>query len=133
MAGKRDGQGTHFSLDSTDGAPRARDRVARSRGESHLAADDIEELRAAIERSLCEGEMSASGEIAIDDELRKSIRIACAKARLQGVRAEHVLIDVKQIWMSIPSMLSTRTAERLSEIVSTCIEEYYGDRDQLPS
>ncbi|MEP7088318.1 MAG: hypothetical protein ABI884_13520 [Gemmatimonadota bacterium] len=133
MAGTKNGKGTHLSLGSADSAPRARARVAHSRGESHLAADDIEELRVAIERSLCEGDVTISREIAIDDDLRKSIRIACAKARLQGVRAEHVLIDVKQIWMSIPSMLSTRTAERLSDIVSTCIDEYYKDRDQLPS
>jgi len=91
----------------------------------HLASDDIDELRIAIERSLCEGELHGLPNGEIDDDLHKSLCIACAKARLQRVRAEQLLIDVKQIWMSLPSMLSTRTGERLNEIVTACIDEYY--------
>jgi hypothetical protein len=94
----------------------------------HLADEDLRELRDAIERSLCEGEMYDSSDKRIDDELRKSLRVACAKARLQRVRAEHVVIDLKQIWTLIPTMLTTRTETRLSEIITACIAEYY-DKD----
>jgi hypothetical protein len=91
----------------------------------HLAADDIAELRAAIERSLCDGEMRSSSQSEIDVDLHKALRVACAKARLQRVRAEQLIVDLKQVWMMLPTMLSTRTEQRLNRIVSTCIDEYY--------
>lgn len=110
---------------STSSAP-AHERVSKIKSIApHLAAADIEELRIAIERSLCEGDLHALPNATIDDDLHKSLCIACAKARLQRVRAEQLLIDLKQIWMSLPSMLSTRTGERLNEIVTACIDEYY--------
>lgn len=90
-----------------------------------LASEDLEELRAAIERSLCEEEERRSADGRIDEDLRKSLRVACAKARLQRVRAEHLVIDLKQIWMTTPTMLSSRTDAKLSEIVFACIDEYY--------
>ena len=90
-----------------------------------LATEDLEELRVAIECSLCDGDEFASADGHIDDDLRKSLRVACAKARLQRVRAEHLVIDLKQIWVTMPTMLTTRTDAKLSEIVSACIDEYY--------
>lgn len=57
---------------------------------------------------LCEGEMRDASDKAVDHELRRSLRTAYAKARLQRIRAEQLLVDVKQIWMSIPGMLATR-------------------------
>ena len=98
-----------------------------------LADDDLRELRDAIERSLCEGEIKDSTPADIDDDLRKSLRIACAKARLQRVFAEHLVIDLKQIWTSIPPMLGTRTETRLSEIITACISEYYENANQAQS
>jgi hypothetical protein len=98
----------------------------------HLADDDLRELRDAVERSLCEGEIHDSTTRDIDDDLRKSLRVACAKARLQRVRAEHLVIDLKQIWTSMPTMLATRTETRLSEIISACINEYYENANPPP-
>ena len=126
MARIKGGKGAHLTLDSSVSERPTRASTALPRGTAfHLALDDVEELRLAIERSLCEGEMHDSTELVINEELRKSLRVACAKARLQRVRAEHVLVDVKQIWLSIPSVIATRTGERLSEIVTACIDEYY--------
>lgn len=117
---------SHLSLDSTIERANTRARAVRPLAiATHLAPDDIEELRSAIACSLCEGEMNDTSDFAVDEALRKSIRVICAKARLQRVRAEHVLIDVKQIWTSIPVMPATRTSEQLSRIVTACIEEYY--------
>lgn len=93
----------------------------------HLNADDVAELSTAIERSLCEGEMHEASSAEIDVELRKALRIACAKGRLQRVRAEHLLVDLKQPWMTIPSMVPTRTEERLNRMISACVDEYYAD------
>jgi hypothetical protein len=132
MARIKGGKATHLTLDSSVSLTPWRTSAALPVGTSfHLAPDDIDELRFAIERSLCEGEIGDSTELVVDEELRKSLRVACAKARLQRVRAEHVLVDVKQIWTSIPGMLATRTCERLSEIVTACIDEYYmcGDHE----
>lgn len=118
--------GHHLSLSSSTSTAPAPERVSKLKSIApHLAAADIDELRIAIERSLCEGELHGLANGQIDDDLHKSLCIACAKARLQRVRAEQLLIDVKQIWMSLPSMLSTRTGERLNEIVTACIDEYY--------
>ena len=125
------GKEPHLSLDTSVSKPASRARSVRpTKVVSHLAPDDIEELRIAIERSLREGGLHDSADTTIDEALRKALRISCAKARLQRVRAEHVLIDVKQIWTSIPSMLGTRTLDRLSELVSACIDEYYAKGEQ---
>jgi hypothetical protein len=126
MARLKPGKGLHLTLDSSVIEKRTRASTVLPRGTAfHLALDDVDELRVAIERSLCEGEIFDSTDFVVDEELRKSLRVACAKARLQRVRAEHVLVDLKQIWLSIPSMIATRTGDRLSEIVTACIDEYY--------
>ncbi|MEO7039713.1 MAG: hypothetical protein ABI446_09735 [Gemmatimonadaceae bacterium] len=130
MARSKSGSGPRLKLDTSASASSA----GKSSGHSdsatwHLASDDLEELREAIERSLCEGEQHDSRENVIDDDLRKSLRIACAKARLQRIHAEHVLMDVKQIWISIPRALATKTSARLAEIVTACINEYYEKSD----
>jgi len=118
--------GAHLSLSSSTTATTGGDHAPN--GEmlaSRLDADDLSELSAAIERSLCEGEIHTSPQADIDVNLRKALRVACAKARLQRVRAEQLLVDLKTVWMTLPSMLSTRTEDRLNRIVSACIDEYY--------
>jgi hypothetical protein len=126
MARSKDNAGAHLSLCSSTIGRAEHDCAARELGVTpHLNADDIAELGAAIERSLCEGELHESGRAEIDVDLRRALRVACAKARLQRVRAEQLLIDLKQVWVAIPAMLSTRTEERLNQIVSACIDEYY--------
>jgi hypothetical protein len=135
MQRAKPGKGPHLSLEPSSPedvseAPSTPERTALPNGLAmHLDIDDVEELRAAIERSLCEGEMLDSSDSVVDDELRRSLRVACAKARLQRVRAEHVIVDLKLIWTTFPSMLTTRTSERLSEIVTACIAEYYAKDD----
>ncbi|HMI57354.1 MAG TPA: hypothetical protein VK511_04860 [Gemmatimonadaceae bacterium] len=118
--------GPHLSLSSSTVATAGRDRAPRGTVIApHLDADDVAELSAAIERSLCEGEIHSSSQADIDVDLRKALRVSCAKARLQRVRAEQLLVDLKTVWMTIPTMLSTRTEDRLNRIVSACIDEYY--------
>jgi hypothetical protein len=122
--------GAHLSLSSSTTATEGRDRASKAEMVAlHLDADDLAELSAAIERSLCEGEIHTSTQADIDVDLRKALRVACAKARLQRVRAEQLLVDLKTVWMTIPSMLSTRTEERLNRIVSACIDEYYSSEN----
>jgi hypothetical protein len=117
---------SHLSLSSSTVEKAGRDRApAGAMIAPHLDADDVAELSAAIERSLCEGEIHSSPQADIDVDLRKALRVSCAKARLQRVRAEQLLVDLKTVWMTLPTMLSTRTEDRLNRIVSACIDEYY--------
>lgn len=126
MALSKDARGQHLSLNTSPSVLSSSERGSQlSGGASRLALHDLDELRSAIERSLCEGELRDDLDTIIDDELRKAIRVACAKARLQRLGAEHVLIDVKQIWMTIPGMITTPRTKRLNLIVSACIDEYY--------
>jgi hypothetical protein len=134
MARAKDETGTHLSLSSSTIGRAGHDRTARALGVApHLDAEDVAELSAAIERSLCEGEMHESPQAEIDVDLRKALRVACAKARLQRVRAEQLIVDLKQLWMTLPTMLSTRTEARLNRIVSACIDEYYAGDNPPPS
>ncbi|MDQ2767562.1 MAG: hypothetical protein M3Y30_10440 [Gemmatimonadota bacterium] len=134
MGRSKDDMGTHLSLSSSAAGRAGHDRTARALGVApHLNVDDIAELTAAIERSLCEGELPDSSRSVIDVDLRKALRVSCAKARLQRVRAEQLLVDVKQVWKTLPSMLSTRTEEHLNRIVSACIDEYYAGEAPPPS
>jgi hypothetical protein len=120
------GVGLHLSLDAEVGSISSNDRPPPLVGRApHLSSDDIGELRVAIERWLCELAPQKSPGSGIDEHLRKSIRVACAKARLQRVRAEHVVVDLKQLWVTIPSVPSSRSEERMNALVFACIDEYY--------
>ena len=128
MTGSKDENGVHLSLSSSAIVKPGRTRTTQAgTAVSHLDGDDVAELRTAVERSLRAGEMHDASSADIDVDLRKSLRIACAKARLQRVRAEQLVVDLKQLWMTIPMVTSTRTEERLHRIVSACIDEYYAE------
>ena len=126
MPREQAGDGLHLSLDADAGSISSHDRPPPLVGAvPRLSSDDIGELRAAIERWLRELAHHKTPGLAIDEHLRKSLRVACAKARLQRVRAEHVVVDLKQLWITIPSEPSSRSDERMNELVSACINEYY--------
>jgi hypothetical protein len=126
MPRARSGDGPHLSLDGYAGTISSNDRPPPVVGAAaRLSSDDIGELRRAIERWLRELVQHQSPGSGVDEHLRKSLRVACAKARLQRVRAEHVVVDLKQLWITIPSVPSSRSDERMNELVSACIDEYY--------
>jgi hypothetical protein len=130
----RDETGTYLSLSSSTSERVERDSTARElRATPHLNADDIAELSTALEHSLCESEIHEPPRAEIDVDLRKALRVACVKARLQRVRAEQLLVDLKQLWMSLPAMPSARTEERLNRIVTACIDEYFAGENSPPS
>lgn len=118
--------GPHLSLNAPASSPASHVRPSpHAGGAPRLSSDEIEELRAAIERWLREAAPKKSPSTCIDAHLRKSLRVACAKARLQRVHAEHLVVDLKHLWASIPSVLSSRSDERMNALVSACIDEYY--------
>ena len=72
-----------------------------------------------------------------DPALRKSLRLLCDDARRRGMRAEQIIVLLKQAWLSLPEIhllyQGGPYADQLARIVSLCIEEYYGARpSRLP-
>lgn len=128
------GDGLHLSHDAEVGSISSNDQPLPLVGRApRLSSEDIVELRAAIERWLRELAPQQSQGSGIDDHMRKSLRVACAKARLQRVRAEHVVVDLKQLWITIPSVPLSRSDERMNVLVSACIDEYYSSsKDHHP-
>jgi hypothetical protein len=63
--------------------------------------------------------------------LRHAIRLLCDEARRRGVRAEQLVVVIKQAWASLPESRwragDDRGTEFLHRVVSICIEEYYAD------
>ena len=63
-------------------------------------------------------------------ELRASLRQICADARHAGLRAEQLLVLIKEVWSGLPPGIarapSVHGDERLNFVVSTCVDEYYG-------
>jgi hypothetical protein len=126
MARETAGDDPHLSLDASASEPVPQDRPPHPAGGApRLSSDEIEELRVAIVRWQGETALQRIPGAGVDEHLRKSLRVTCAKARLQRVRAEHLVVDLKKLWGSIPSVLSSRSDERMNALVSACIDEYY--------
>ena len=66
-------------------------------------------------------------------ELRRAMRLLCDDARRRGLRAEQVIVLVKEAWASLPEVHALprgqQRSEALSRIVSLCIDEFYAARD----
>jgi hypothetical protein len=63
-------------------------------------------------------------------ELRAALRQVCTEARRSGLRAEQLLVMIKEVWSGIPAGISRVKSmhgdERLNYVISTCVDEYYG-------
>jgi hypothetical protein len=62
-------------------------------------------------------------------ELRTALRQVCTDARRSGLRAEQLLVLIKDVWVTLPAGISrvqsVRGDERLNHVISTCVDEYY--------
>jgi hypothetical protein len=69
-------------------------------------------------------------------ELRAALRDVCADARRAGLRAEQLLVLIKDVWSGLPAGISrvqtVRGDERLNYVISTCVDEYYGEPREDP-
>jgi hypothetical protein len=65
-------------------------------------------------------------------ELRAALRQVCTDARHSGLRAEQLLVLIKDVWSGIPAGISRVKSmhgdERLNYVISTCVDEYYGNQ-----
>ena len=90
-------------------------------GSPHLEATTIEALRSALARSITHGNHEA--------DLRDLLCQTAAEAREKGIRAEQLLIALKDIWFSLPELTSKTATDvdnaLLQDLISRCIQEYY--------
>jgi hypothetical protein len=65
-------------------------------------------------------------------ELRAALRRVCTDARHSGLRAEQLLVLIKDVWSGIPAGISRVKSmhgdERLNYVISACVDEYYGNQ-----
>ena len=72
--------------------------------------------------------------------LRAALRQVCMDARRAGLRAEELLVMIKDVWSGLPAGISRLPSvhgdERLNYVISTCVDEYYApvtrDLESLP-
>jgi len=61
--------------------------------------------------------------------LRAALRQVCTDARRAGLRAEELLVMIKDVWSGLPAgvtrLPSVHGDERLNYVISTCVDEYY--------
>ena len=61
-------------------------------------------------------------------DLQAAMRELCAAARLQGMRAEELIVLFKKTWAERPelrTMSREETSRLFDSVVSMCVEEYY--------
>ncbi len=71
----------------------------------------------------------ADGPSAELPDLRVALRQVCTEARRAGLRAEELLVIIKDVWSGLPAGISRLPSvhgdERLNYVISTCVDEYY--------
>jgi len=86
-----------------------------------LEPKTIDALRAAFARSVSTGNHQ--------DTLRDLLCETAAEAREKGMRAEQLLIALKDIWFSLPELTRKTPTDvdngLLQDLISRCIREYY--------
>lgn len=62
-------------------------------------------------------------------DVRAALSQICADARRSGMRAEQLLVLIKDVWSELPvgiaRMPSAHGDERLNYVITTCVDEYY--------
>jgi hypothetical protein len=67
-----------------------------------------------------------------DREVRAAMRQLCEAARADGLRAEQLLIALKEVWRTLPATRRSpldEERETFARVVTLCIQEYYSPPD----
>lgn len=88
-------------------------------------------LRATLRRIFQESRLDLADMHAdADERLRPALSQVCGEARRAGLRAEQLLVLIKEVWSALPAGLarvhSVHGDERLNHVISLCVDEYYG-------
>ena len=86
-----------------------------------LSDDAVNALRSAL-RTLLADETQAG-------TLHDALRRVAEEARANGMQAEHLLIELKDIWFGLPEIRHVQSTEKqnlvLQRVVTLCVREYY--------
>ena len=99
--------------------------------DSPLSASAIGALRCALQAQL---RLDAPGAVA-EKGLREALRVLCADARHHTVRAEQLLIALKQTWVAVPEVQELAPDARrvlLDRLVTLAIQAYYASPVEQP-
>jgi hypothetical protein len=89
-------------------------------------------LRTSLEMVFQDSQLhNADASASAHRELRAALRQVCTDARRSGLRAEQLLVLIKDVWSGMPAGISRVKSmhgdERLNYVISTCVDEYYGN------
>jgi hypothetical protein len=94
-------------------------------GGPYLAPETLDRLREALANYIRAG--------TLDHQVRAALREICREARASDVRPEHVLIDLKRVYYSLPGVERPRPevppSRMLERLVTVCVEEYFPNPD----
>jgi len=101
----------------------------------------ISALRELFLRMIRAEMMRAEGSARAGDDLAQALAILCSDARRNDIRAEQLVIAIKQGWSSLhqerPRPRAAGPDELLNLVITLCIDEYYagepGEPDDLPA
>ena len=96
---------------------------------AHDSTPDTPQLSAAVRDALESALVAYLGNPNDTDHLQSALQRVAVEARDKDIRAEHVLIALKEIWYELPQMRATANIEEqqrlLQRVVTLCIREYY--------
>ncbi len=58
-------------------------------------------------------------------KIEEPVAEVCENARSRGLKAERLIVELKQIWYSVPEPASHEKGEVISRLVTMCILEFY--------
>lgn len=92
-----------------------------SAGRAQLSAETVSTLTSALQR-YAENEADIAA-------LQPALRAVASEARERKVQAEQLLVLLKDVWFSLPSVRSSGNVDgqqqMLQRVVTLCIREYY--------
>jgi hypothetical protein len=88
---------------------------------ARLDDETVAALRSALARFVKDGDDST--------ELRDALRRAAEEAREKGLRAEQLLVALKEIWYALPELARPARHDEhqrlLQRVITHCIDQYY--------
>jgi hypothetical protein len=87
-----------------------------------LDEETVAEVRRALSRYLADGDRP--------EMLAPAMRLLAADARRKSLRAEQVLVALKEIWGELPEVRGAarhgKHEQLLPRVIAMCIDQYYG-------
>ena len=115
-----------MTVQSAGGSENAWTQTTLLAGGDHLPELAAWMLRAVAERAQLGGRDRRDGA-----EAGEPMRAVCFAARRCGLRAEQLLIVLKDAWRRLPEarrLDGYQSEEVLTDVIQDCIEEYYAER-----